>query len=527
MDLFYRYLKNCNWFYISLLIFIAVLPFSEALVSITSGMVLFVALTEDKAKNKRMRFRKNLVLLTIPAIFFVFLISALLFGNIDEALYDIKKNLFFLVLPPAFMIGKEISSRQKQFLFVIFSFAVMIATFVAFYRWWNTCLANGDDVRQITLISHIRFSFQLIVAFWFCLLTVQKNYTSVNKIVTVSFIILGIYFFSFTLFQHSLTGLFALAATILFFIFYSVFRAGSKYKMILLTAATLVVLIPVGYVSWIVYEFYDIEKIDITTIDKKTPGGNNYAHYFDEPLVENGRYVYLYVCEEELREEWNKISEFKYDSIGRNGFPVHSTLLRYLTSRGLRKDAGGVKSLSGEDVKNIEKGIANIIYSKRKLSLYPRIYESVWEYYIYTKTGYANDQSLSQRIEFAKAAFTIIRHNFWFGVGTGNWRDEFVNAYQENKSGLGEKYYASSHNQYLNYLVKFGITGFLMILFFLTYPVVRTKRYNDPYFLIFLVLIIFSNFADSNLESHMGSSFFVFFYCLFLITDGIDYLRLK
>ena len=202
-------------------------------------------------------------------------------------------------------------------------------------------------------------------------------------------------------------------------------------------------------------------------------------------------------------------------------------MLRYLTSKGLRKDAGGVKSLTDEDVENVEKGIANVIYSKNKLSLYPRIYGSVWEYYIYTKTGYANDQSLSQRIEFAKAAFTIIKHNLWFGVGTGNWRDEFVNAYQENKSGLGEKYYSSSHNQYLNYLVKFGITGFLMILFFLVYPVIRTKRYHDPYFFIFLVLIIFSNFADSNLESHMGSSFFVFFYCLFLITDGIDYLRLK
>ena len=55
------------------------------------------------------------------------------------------------------------------------------------------------------------------------------------------------------------------------------------------------------------------------------------------------------------------------------------------------------------------------------------------------------------------------------------------------------------------------------ILFLLLFPVVKTKSYNDPLFLVFLVFMFFANFADSNFESHMGSSFFVFFYCFFMI----------
>jgi hypothetical protein len=75
-------------------------------------------------------------------------------------------------------------------------------------------------------------------------------------------------------------------------------------------------------------------------------------------------------------------------------------------------------------------------------------------------------------------------------------------------------------------MVKFGFTGFLVIMFFLIYPVIKTKSYRDPLFMIFLVFLFFANFADSNFETHMGSSFFLFFYCLFIIHPDFSYLML-
>ena len=146
---------------------------------------------------------------------------------------------------------------------------------------------------------------------------------------------------------------------------------------------------------------------------------------------------------------------------------------------------------------------------------------------MYSQTGNPNNQSFSQRIEFSKAAISIIKNNFWSGVGAGNWKQEFAETYISSNSKLSKEMYASSHNQYLNFMVKFGFIGFLTIMFLLIYPVIQTKSYHDILFLMFLAFMFFANFADSNLESHMGSSFFVFFYCLLITPPRMSYLYIK
>jgi hypothetical protein len=250
-------------------------------------------------------------------------------------------------------------------------------------------------------------------------------------------------------------------------------------------------------------------------------------HDFENMAVENGHYTYLYICHDEMRAEWNKISTIKYDDVRPNGYPLYDTLIRYLTSKGLRKDGEGIKSLTPQDVRNVENGMANVIFYNKKYSLYPRIYQTVWEYYMYSNTGDPSYQSFSQRIEYAKAAITIIKKNFWFGVGAGNWKEEFRMTYISNNSKLEEGLYASSHNQYLNYMVKFGFVGLLVIMFFIIYPVIKTQSFQDPLFMIFLVFLFFANFADSNFETHMGSSFFLFFYCFFVSHPSNSYLILS
>ena len=73
-----------------------------------------------------------------------------------------------------------------------------------------------------------------------------------------------------------------------------------------------------------------------------------------------------------------------------------------------------------------------------------------------------------------------------------------------------------SHNQYLNYLVKFGVAGFLIIVAALLLPLFREGHRRNLLFWMFLVSMAFANLGDANLETHMGLSFFCFFYCLFL-----------
>lgn len=515
--------KN-NWYFLSLLCFVAVLPFSQALVSIFAGFILFVAILEGKWHTKRAYIKQRKILLFLPAIFAVYLLSSIFTFNSGEALYDIRKSLFFFVIPLAFLIGKEINDQQKRAIFYLFALAIFVSTIVAIIRWRLFIDQTGFEVHRISMISHIRFSFQLILAIWFFVLFIFKNNKSLPHYQTVFFILLTVYFFAFTFFQQSLTGVIAFTGSVIFFIVYTLLRKHSKHRKYYILTAVLLFVLPVIYVSWVVKSFYSIEQPDKNTIEKTTPQGNLYEHNFEDPLVENGRYVYLYVCHSEMREEWNKISEIKYDSLGNTNFPIHSTLIRYLTSKGLKKDAEGVRALTEQDVRNIQNGMANVIFYEKKFSLYPRIYQTVWEYYVYSKTGNANSQSFSQRIEYSVAAVSIIKKHPFFGVGTGYWKEEFKNTYINSGSKLNEEHYASSHNQYLNYLVKFGIFGFLAIVFLLVYPIINTKRYKDPLFLVFLVFMALANFADSNFETHMGSSFFLFFYCLFLVSGSDSFL---
>ena len=516
-----------SWFYLSLIGFVLVLPFSQALVSIFGGVVLGVALLEDTWENKIIRFKENKILLFFPGIFAIYLLSFIVFYKSGNSLYDIQKSLFFLIIPFAVMLGKPLNSYQKRVLFYAFALAIFVSSLVALFNWIFRIGTVNFAIHKISLISHIRFSFQLILIFWFLIIILQKNGKNLSISNKIGFLTLAVYFLWFLFFQQSLTGIFAFTASVVFYSGYLIFQTQKRYRMFFLSFLTVAILFPVFYVSSVAYSFYDIEKVDMESLDKTTSRGNYYEHDIENKAVENGHYTYLYICHDEMRSEWNKISNIKYDDIRPNGYPLYSTLIRYLTSKGLRKDASGIKSLTEQDIQNVENGISNVIFQNKKYSLYPRIYQTIWEFYMYSETGNPSYQSFSQRIEYSKAAVTIIKKHFWFGVGAGNWREEFKNAYISSNSKLEKELFASSHNQYLNYMVKFGFIGLMVIMFFMVYPIIKTKSYTDPLFLVFLVFMFFANFADSNFESHMGSSFFIFFYCLFIIPPKDLYLDLS
>lgn len=524
MKKYFTGLIQSNWFFVSLLVFVLVLPLSEALVSIFAGVVFVTAITEDTWKNKVARIKSRRIILLIPAIYLVYIISTIATLKYDHSFYDLRKVLFYLLFPLAFGFGKELNDQQKRFVLFTFTGSVLFAMIVSLVKWIIYPHDGNFSVHNISLISHIRFSFQLILVIWFL---VFFSIFSYSKLKLKQLYLAGIvvtFTFAYLVFQQSLTGILAFITSGLFFLFYLFNKTKGEYKVPLIVAFLLLIIVPAVYVLQVIKNFYKIDWVDQETIDLYTEEGNAYQHDFNNKMIENGHYVGLYVCEKEMREAWNKRSAVKYDSIETNGYPVSATLIRYLTSKGYRKDAKGVEALKQQDIQNVEKGMANYIF-QRKYSLYPRIYQTIWEYYVYTQTGYSNHQSFSQRIEFAKAAITIIKKYPLLGVGTGRWKQEFAIAFKENNSRLDESLYASSHNQYLNYMVKFGIVGFLLIMFLLVYPVVKTKRYSDPLFMVFLVFMFFANFADSNLESHMGSSFFFFFYCFFMF-GSISYLKL-
>jgi hypothetical protein len=505
-------------FYYSLLSVVAFFPFSEALVSITSSILLLQSFILTSWKHPSFKKKQIGGLILLSSVFAVYLIGMFFTRDGSFALYELKKVVFWVVIPLAFYLSPVISKDRFLRIVLLFCLAVLLSSIYGVFRLWFKDSFHISDFRDIISVSHIRFSFQIILSVIF----VTYFMFSGEKLPVIGHNRLILYLFltwiiCFLFLLRSITGIAAFIGSAFVSFLYFVFRIKNRFpKVLLVIAAILTVAIPVTYVAVVWTRFFDIEKLDPEKVDWITPSGNPYSFDFSSAEKENGNWVRTYICEEELRKEWNSISSCKYDSIDPYGFPYSATLIRYLTSKGYRKDSAGVHMLSPDDIRAVENSVANHIYADKSFSVYPRVYETIWELDTYSRTGDPNYQSVSQRIEYIKASFFLIRQKPLFGIGTGNWKISYGEAYKKINSKLIPENQGPSHNQYLNYLVKFGITGFIFIFSALFIPFFREGHSKNPVFWLFLISILIANLGDANLETHMGLSFFCFFYCLFL-----------
>ena len=164
----------------------------------------------------------------------------------------------------------------------------------------------------------------------------------------------------------------------------------------------------------------------------------------------------------------------------------------------------------------IEQGKANYIYGK-KWSFYAKVYEILWQIDVYRKGGNPSGHSVTQRILYFQAAFGIISENILFGVGTGDVVNSYKEYYNRSGSSLSNPWRLRAHNQFLTFLLTYGIFGFLWIIISLLYPVFLEGKLRDYFLWMFLMIGLFSMLNEDTLETHTGISFFAFFYALFLL----------
>lgn len=515
------------FFYTSLFLFAVSLPLAEFMVSISTGLLLVSWLLTGNFTHKWEQLKRKPAALLLISIFLVYVLG--LFFTHDRALgiYELRKTIFILIVPLCISTGPKIN--YSLFRKIVFTFLVTlnIATVIAIVRLFLRTRFGIHDIWEILFVSHIGFTFQLLLGAAILIYELYTN-ASITKNLRILMIADIVYLIAFLFILKALTGIVTFAILLFIHLVFIIRKIRNRrWKLLAGITLPLLILAGFGYIGWSIHRFYDTEQVNLSQLPEKTPNGHPYQHDISNKLLENGHYVGLYVCVEEMKKSWEQRSSVAYDAKDANGFPVYATLIRYLTSKGLTKDSVGVSKLTDEDIGYIEKGIANHIYTKRFMSLYPRIYQTIWELDVYFKTGDPNMKSLAKRIEFEKAALTIIRQHPLFGVGTGNWKQAFADAYEKNKSQLNPGEYASAHNQYLNYLVKFGIAGFLWIMFAWAYPLFLTRKHRFYPALMLVLIVGISNFSDSNLEAHMGISFFIFFYSFFLFSETQPEIKLS
>jgi O-antigen ligase len=143
-----------------------------------------------------------------------------------------------------------------------------------------------------------------------------------------------------------------------------------------------------------------------------------------------------------------------------------------------------------------------------------RIKNLGWEYRQYFYNDYVSGQSFTQRLAYWSTGLTIFKQNWLVGVGTGDVDIAFKQQYANDKSKLEEKWRLRTHNQYITLGIAFGVSGVVLLLTVLFYPVLF--HYKKPGFVFssFLLIAAISMLSEDTLETQAGITFFVFLYCL-------------
>ncbi|MEE4196515.1 MAG: O-antigen ligase family protein [Bacteroidales bacterium] len=517
MQVFNLHIHHSKIYYAGLLLVAASLPLSKFAVSVSIITLATNWVLEGRFAEKIKKLRDNPSLLIFCGIFLVHLLWLLNTSNFHYAFHDLKNKLIILVFP--LIIGTSPAPGKKQFqnIMLLFSLSVVISTLISTAVFLGILNFPVKDIREISLfMSHIRLSLLINLSiFTLAYFLFSRSFSrSIFKRTAYGLTIIWLIIFLFLL--KSLSGI--VIFCIVLFLFTGYFSFSIKdliprlFVQVLLITGFLWV---ASYITHAIARFYTVEQVDFEQLDQYTSSGNPYQHKSAPKQIENGNYVWIYVCPQELKQEWNKISDFRFEGTDRKGQELKTTLIRYLTSKGLRKDSTGMSRLTSADIRNIENGIANVIYTRR-YALYPKIYQVIWEVDVYLKGANPAGNSITQRWEFLRTAVTIIQKNFWLGTGTGDVQDAFDKQYEENQSILPPAKRLRTHNQYVTFFVSFGAIGFLMVMFCMFYPPLKRKGFRNYFFVLFFLIALLSMLNEDTLENQIGVTFFSYFYALFL-----------
>ncbi len=489
------------------------LPFSKALISI-SELVLFLSWIVDKNLIEKIKsFLKNKTALILSSVFILHLIGLTYTTDFDFGLEDVKKKIPLMLLPLIFSTSPQLSKNIFEKLLALFTVSVLAASFICFFVLLGF---TGKDILQpqdaSVFMSHIRFALLIVIAIFILAFFIYEKKSFGIKILSSAIIL---WLIAFLIVLESATGIICITIiSILLFVYFII-----KTRNILLKIVFIFLFMLFGiFIKQIVFftskEFNSI-SIDNKSLLKFTKHGLPYSHDTTNKEMENGNYVWLYFCEKETAGEWNKKSKIQYGGKDLKGNEIKYTLIRFLTSKGLPKDSGGVNSLSEDEIHAIEKGIANVNYMG-VFNPTARMQKIIWEINNSLRGGNPSGHSVVQRLEFWKAAIGIIKENLLFGVGTGDLDIAFAQQYEKTNSPLKKEFRLRSHNQFLATAVAFGIVGLIWFLFSLFYPMIKEKKYFNYFYFVFFVTAFLSMLTEDTLESQAGVTFFAFFNSLFL-----------
>lgn len=469
----------------------------------------FIVLGLSNFVEKFRLFFKNKAGVAFSLIYLLHIIGTFYSSDFDYTVKELRIKVPLLLFPVVFTTMEKLNYRKFRVLMLFYVLAVLSGTLISL---WYLVQKNFVDIREVSpFISSIRFGLNISFAFFILLYFIFVDY-KFGKYTKIFFGLIAIWFSIFIVLLESVTGFAIIISISLVYLLRYMYKTHRLLNKVLVVI--IVVLIPAGIiykVAHIVDKATTVPQIVFVNLDEQTKEGNLYIHDTISHGIEDGRYVGLYICEKEMRKAWNERSEIGFDGNGDIGYSIKEGLIRYLTSMDLRKDYQGVFSLSDWDIQLVENGCANVNYIKNP-GFKTRILKIIKGYEVYKLTGNPSGSSVMQRIEYLKASVAVIKENWLIGVGTGDLESTLYQKYDEMGTKLKDEFRYHAHNQYFAIIISFGILGFLVFIFALVYPPIKTGSFHDFFFTVFFFIMTISMLSDDTLETQAGVTLFAFFF---------------
>lgn len=502
---------------IALLLIAIGLPLSRFLMSV-GGILLALEWAFGGHLGQRLRkASSDPAVISLLALYAIHLFGLLYSSELDRALQDLRIKLPLLIFPLA-MGGRKDDVPFRPVLLAFF-IAFFLSSSISSLAWmdrmelpWKT----GDD--PTLFISAIRLSLIGCMSFFFALFWMKESKEPRTKI------LLGA-FSAWTLFYLALlaTGISMLVMLVLFLYVLDLWRRRVSHSIpMLLIIASL--LLPALYLGWETNDFYHVAESPLNEkqeLPERTDEGNPYQHHPGKEALENGYYVHLFVCRPELEKAWNSRSDIPFEGKDREGNLLETTLIRYMSSKGLKKDAEGMQKMSEADIERVENGVANIALHRMN-PVRKRVRKVLFELDQYVRGQDPSGNSVTQRFEYWRAGFWIVQENPWTGVGTGDLKKAFDRAYEAIDTKLEEEHRHRAHQQFLTSWIAWGPLGFLVLMGALFIPALRKGGFRDPYYTVFFLTLFLSFLTEDTLETQAGVTLFAFWNCFLLFRKGAD-----
>lgn len=483
------------------------LIFSKAILSLSTAYLILIGILSGDYSEGIARIKENRPL-HIFLLFIIFYIGSITWSNnLEAGVTDLISKANLILLPIILVVLPPITEKHKTILLRIFAGLVVLASVIHFFI-YQINFTPDKDVRSMSLfLSHIRFS--LFVIFGIFILAYQKSTNIYFKIISYLAIVWLLFY---TYYAQVLSGILALIICVICIAIHELKSSvqWKKNSSILFLVSTVILIL------FIIFNFNELntKKIKIKYYKKHTKLGHIYTHDTLSKSLENGYPIDCFINNEELDSTWKTRSNIPLNSYTKNEYRYYTVLIRYLTSKGLTKDAEGVNKLAQQDIQNIEQGIPTILALESGLK--KRIYELQYEL---NSQQNPNGHSILHRIEYWKTGWSIVKQHYLVGTGIGDYKDAYQQAYIKSKSVLEQKNRLESHNQFLGILIATGSIGLFLFLFHIRTSFLQFWRNKNKIALLFYLICLTSFLAEDTLTTLAGMSFYSFFFGLFINND--------